>query len=129
MLQRMIRTISPICRLAATLLAVVMVFAVQAPVHGLVGDAGAMASMEMDSLCETVTADQADVGIPGAASAGGGLLDVDLCCSSAACAAYALGGAGGGAAFLSNPPTYNQSPPVSVHVADIPLPKRPPRFL
>lgn len=124
----MITAMQHFSRLAATL---VLTFAMTAVALAQVPHTAAGAaeppSIEVSMACEKA-------GGPAAAcmadaSHDHGPSGKDRCCGGAVCAVYTLQGVNGGPTPVRQPLSFAQSPVDALRVAEISLPKRPPRFL
>jgi hypothetical protein len=115
-------------RIAATLfLAFALIFVARAPIQHQVAEASELTSMQASMPCENMVK-HATVDMPSGAQDHGSA-DKDRCCGGALCAGYTLDGVDGDLTPSLPALSFAQSPPDVLHVAEIALPKRPPRFL
>lgn len=124
----MSRNARHISKIAATLFIALALIAVgRAPMQHQSAEASESASIEAGMPCEKMSrhmaTDLADDTTDQEHST------LDPCCGGALCTGYTLDGLAGSFTPFQQPLIFEHSPPVALHVADIVLPKRPPRFL
>ncbi|WP_420337113.1 hypothetical protein [Roseibium sp.] len=115
-------------RLAATLfLALAIAIVAGIPMQHQIAEASETTVSSAAMPCKTM----AHHGVMSGASdqAQHGSSDVDRCCGGALCGAYTLDGGAAGLTTALRSTDFAQSPPEPLRVADISLPKRPPRCL
>lgn len=124
----MSKTARHFSKIAATLfLAFAMITVARVPMQYQMADAAEPTAMQASMPCENM-AKHAAADMQGGTHDHGSAGN-DRCCGGALCAGYTFDGVTAGLAPALRVLSFAQSPPDVLHVADITLPKRPPRFL